>query len=78
MIKNNHGFHALIPDDWGADALIGQKLKEVHRMEAYCVKCKAKREMKDPKEITMKNGRPATQGICPTCGTKMFRIGKSK
>jgi hypothetical protein len=37
-------------------------------MEAYCVKCKAKREMKDPKEITMKNGRPATQGICPTCG----------
>ena len=47
-------------------------------MEAYCVKCKAKREMKDPKEITMKNGRPATQGVCPTCGTKMFRIGKSK
>jgi hypothetical protein len=26
----------------------------------------------------MKNGRPATQGVCPTCGTKMFRIGKSK
>ena len=47
-------------------------------MEAYCVKCKAKIEMKDPKEITMKNGRPATQGVCPTCGTKMFRIGKSK
>ena len=23
------------------------------------------------------NGRPATQGVCPTCGTKMFRIGKS-
>jgi len=20
---------------------------------------------------------PATQGVCPTCGTKMFRIGKS-
>ena len=45
-------------------------------MEAYCVKCKAKREMKDAKAITMKNGRPATQGVCPTCGTKMFRIGK--
>jgi len=27
--------------------------------------------------ITMKNGKPATQGVCPTCGTKMFRIGKS-
>ncbi len=29
------------------------------------------------KAITMKNGKPATQGVCPTCGTKMFRIGKS-
>jgi len=46
-------------------------------MEAYCVKCRAKKEMKDAKAITMKNGRPATQGICLTCGTKMFRIGKS-
>ena len=44
--------------------------------EGYCVKCKAKREIKDAKEITMKNGRPATQGLCPTCGTKMFKIGK--
>jgi hypothetical protein len=31
--------------------------------------------MKDPKAIVMKNGRPATQGICPSCGTKMFKIG---
>ena len=46
-------------------------------MEAYCVKCRAKKEMKDPKAITMKNGKPATQGTCPTCGTKMCRIGKS-
>ena len=45
-------------------------------MQAYCVKCRAKKEMKDPKAITMKNGRPATQGTCPSCGTKMFRIGK--
>ncbi len=51
--------------------------KEVTEMHAYCVKCRAKREMKDPKSITMKNGKPATQGVCPTCGTKMFRIGKS-
>ena len=34
-----------------------------------------KREMKDAKKITMKNGKPATQGTCPKCGTKMFRIG---
>jgi hypothetical protein len=46
-------------------------------MQAYCVKCKAKREMKDAKATKLSNGRPATQGICPVCGTKMFRIGKS-
>ena len=51
--------------------------KEVVPMQAYCVKCRAKREMKDARSITMKNGKPATQGVCPACGTKMFRIGKS-
>ena len=49
--------------------------KEV-RMQAYCVKCRTKRDVKNPKSITMKNGRPATQGLCPVCGTKVFRIGK--
>lgn len=42
--------------------------------EAYCVKCKAKREMKDAKEVTMKNSRKALKGVCPTCGTGMFKI----
>ncbi len=51
--------------------------REVKTMQAYCVKCRAKREMRDARAITMKNGKPATQGVCPTCGTKMFRIGKS-
>jgi len=46
-------------------------------MQAYCMKCRAKKEMKGARAITMKNGRPATQGTCPTCGTKMFRIGKA-
>jgi hypothetical protein len=41
----------------------------------YCVKCKAKQEMLTPEKITMKNGRPATKGTCPKCGTKMFKIG---
>ncbi len=44
-------------------------------VEAYCVKCKAKQQMREPKEVTMKNGKKATQGICPICGTKMFKIG---
>jgi NAD-dependent SIR2 family protein deacetylase len=44
---------------------------------AYCVKCRQKREMKNPKQITLKNGRPAVQDVCPVCGTKIFRIGKA-
>ena len=44
-------------------------------MEGYCVKCRDKKEMKNPKAITMKNKKQATAGTCPTCGTKMFRIG---
>jgi len=44
---------------------------------AYCLKCRAKREMKNAKSVTLKNGRPASQGLCSVCGTKMFRIGKS-
>ncbi|MEE8419515.1 MAG: DUF5679 domain-containing protein [Dehalococcoidales bacterium] len=47
-------------------------------MQGYCVKCRQKRDIHDPKAITMKNGKPATQGTCPTCGTKMFRIGAAK
>ena len=43
----------------------------------YCVKCKASRDIKDAQQITMKNGRPATQGVCPVCGTKIFKIGAS-
>lgn len=46
-------------------------------MEAYCVKCRAKKEMKGAKAIKTKNGGPATQGVCPSCETKLFRIGKS-
>ena len=42
--------------------------------EGYCVKCKAKKEIVDAKEETMKNGRKAIKGKCPTCGTVMFKI----
>ncbi|MCM8798663.1 MAG: DUF5679 domain-containing protein [Candidatus Omnitrophica bacterium] len=45
-------------------------------MEAYCVKCKAKKEMKDPEKVTLKNGRNAVKGKCPDCGTTLFRIQK--
>jgi len=46
-------------------------------LQAYCVKCRTKRDIKNPQRVTLKNGRPATQGVCPVCGTKVFRIGRS-
>ena len=46
-------------------------------MEAYCMKCRAKREIKNPSSIVLKNGRPATKGVCPTCGTTIVRITKA-
>jgi len=50
---------------------------KIKRIRAYCMKCRAKRKMKNPTAVTLKNGRPAIQGICPRCGTKMFRIVKA-
>ncbi|MEA3253714.1 MAG: DUF5679 domain-containing protein [Chloroflexota bacterium] len=44
---------------------------------AYCMKCKKKVEIKNPQQITLKNGRPAVRGVCPSCSTKVFRIGKA-
>ena len=41
-------------------------------MEAYCVKCKAKRQFTG--EVHETNGRRMAKGICPTCGTKVTRI----
>jgi len=47
-------------------------------MEAYCVKCRQKRTMKDVEQVTLKNGRPASRGACEVCNTRMFKIGASK
>lgn len=43
-------------------------------VEAYCVKCRKKVKIKNPVKVTLKNGRKAIRGICPYCGTKVFRI----
>lgn len=44
-------------------------------MEAYCVKCKEKREMIDPTAVFTDSGRAGTRGICSVCGANMFRMG---
>ncbi|HMX20163.1 MAG TPA: type I DNA topoisomerase [Anaerolineales bacterium] len=46
-------------------------------MEAYCMKCKTKREMKDPVAGFNAKGSPVTTGTCPECGTKLYRMGKT-
>jgi hypothetical protein len=51
--------------------------KEVEFTQAYRVRFRAQKEIKDTKSMAMKNGKPATQDVCPTCGAKMFRIGKA-
>lgn len=48
--------------------------RKIFMPEGYCVKCKAKKEIVDAVEETMKNGRKAIKGKCPTCGTVMFKI----
>ena len=47
-------------------------------MDAYCVKCRQKRTMKDVQQVTLKNGRPASRGQCEVCNTRMFKIGSGK
>ena len=44
-------------------------------MEAYCVKCKTKREMQSPVPEYTKAGAPGTRGVCPVCATTLFRMG---
>lgn len=47
-------------------------------MEAYCVKCKEKRAVKDPVATFTSSGTPATKGVCPVCGTGVYRMGKTE
>jgi DNA topoisomerase I len=44
-------------------------------VQAYCVKCKTMRPMADGRAIFMANARPAAEGRCPECGTRLFKIG---
>ena len=47
-------------------------------MQGYCMKCREKREMKDAREVTLKNGRQAMQGKCDVCGTTITVMGGAK
>jgi len=47
-------------------------------MEAFCMECRAMKEIKDAKPIIMKNGKTATQGVCPVCDTIVFTVRESR
>ena len=47
-------------------------------MEAYCMKCKAKREMKDPVASFNARGSAVTIGVCAVCGTKLYKMGRTE
>jgi beta-1,2-mannobiose phosphorylase / 1,2-beta-oligomannan phosphorylase len=47
------------------------------RIRAYCMRCRAKREMRNPITMILKNGRRAVQGTCSKCSAKMSQIMKA-
>ena len=46
-------------------------------MEAYCLKCKEKREIADPQAGFNARGAAVTTGTCSVCGTRLYRIGET-
>ncbi len=47
-------------------------------MEAYCVRCKEKREIQNPEAGFTVTGTPITRGTCAVCGTKLNRMGATE
>ena len=46
--------------------------------DAFCVKCRDRREIKEPRAVSLANGRSALQGACPVCATLLTRIVKAQ
>ena len=57
------------------DEAPAEKEESAMTIREYCEACKGHRDIKNPKEVKLQNGRPAVKGTCPTCGTNVFRIG---
>jgi hypothetical protein len=48
--------------------------KREETVQAFCPKCQDRRDLVDGEIVTFSNGRPAMQGKCKACGTRMARI----
>lgn len=46
-------------------------------MKAFCMKCRRETEIKQAEMVNMKNGNRGTKGLCCSCGTKVFKVGKN-
>ncbi len=44
--------------------------------EIYCIKCRRKKKVEHLKKVNLKNGAKAVSGICKTCGTRCYKIGR--
>ncbi len=47
-------------------------------MEAYCVKCKTKREIQNAQPLFNSRGAAYTKGTCAVCGTNIMRLGATE
>ena len=43
-------------------------------MEAYCVKCRMKKDLVNPKPFITSNNRKAVKGHCNVCKTTLIRF----
>jgi hypothetical protein len=48
-------------------------MAETYQGDAYCVKCKEKRDF-EGEVVVSESGRRMAKGTCPVCGTKLNRI----
>ncbi|MGQ9502842.1 MAG: type I DNA topoisomerase [Anaerolineae bacterium] len=44
-------------------------------LTVYCLKCRAKRAMRDPQPTYTATGKPCTRGSCPECGSTLVKMG---
>jgi hypothetical protein len=44
-------------------------------VQAFCVRCRDMRQIANPTQVMLKNGKPAVQGTCAVCSTRVYRIG---
>jgi DNA topoisomerase-1 len=47
------------------------------QVQAYCVKCKTKRDIVNPQPAYNRRGTPGVKGTCPVCGTTLWHMGRT-